>query len=337
MFRPSSPPWWSSVDRPKLFSFTRRGDPSHNTAAPAGTYAGSGWQYEGYFGNFLGTAISSSHFITANHILLAGFPDLASATFVTDTLFTGGATTTYTLDTAYNSGVGFYDIPGSDLRIYKVNGTFAQFAPLYTGGSETGENLVVTGRGAPRGADVFDPIDGVTLKGWLHGSPVGTPRWGANVVAGVANFGATLGDMIYADFDAVTGVEEAHLSNRDSGGGVFIKEGGVWKLAAINYGVDGVWDTNLDDDLITPGFQHTTGLFDAALFDARNFYVGPASNPNTPPWQFVADVNPVPSSFYSSRISTRASLIAAAIPEPTTAWLVTAAAGLLIRRRRAGR
>jgi hypothetical protein len=39
--------------------FFNPADPAHNReTAPAGAFAGSGWQYLGLFGSFLGTAIS---------------------------------------------------------------------------------------------------------------------------------------------------------------------------------------------------------------------------------------------------------------------------------------
>jgi hypothetical protein len=40
-------------------------DPTANTTAPTGEYADSGWQYQGRWGNFLGTVISPNCFITA--------------------------------------------------------------------------------------------------------------------------------------------------------------------------------------------------------------------------------------------------------------------------------
>src|SRR5438045_8263842 len=40
---------------------------TRNTAAPTGTYANSGWQWQGQWGGFLGTAISKKYFITADH------------------------------------------------------------------------------------------------------------------------------------------------------------------------------------------------------------------------------------------------------------------------------
>jgi hypothetical protein len=36
----------------------RTGDPVANTSAPTGTLSGSGWQFEGIWGAFLGTAVA---------------------------------------------------------------------------------------------------------------------------------------------------------------------------------------------------------------------------------------------------------------------------------------
>src|ERR1700716_4181022 len=55
----------SLVDGVTLFLTS---DPSANTTAPTGALTGSGWQYEGQFGSFLGTAISPHHFVTVKHI-----------------------------------------------------------------------------------------------------------------------------------------------------------------------------------------------------------------------------------------------------------------------------
>src|ERR1700682_6142878 len=46
----------------------RTDDPTANTPEPAGVLAGSGWQYEGNFGAYLGTAIAPHYFITAKHL-----------------------------------------------------------------------------------------------------------------------------------------------------------------------------------------------------------------------------------------------------------------------------
>src|SRR5438046_9421053 len=46
----------------------RTDDPTANAIEPTGSLAGSGWQYEGNFGGYLGTAIAPHYFITAKHL-----------------------------------------------------------------------------------------------------------------------------------------------------------------------------------------------------------------------------------------------------------------------------
>src|SRR5436309_2342142 len=46
-------------------------DPAANTTEPGGNLAGSGWQYEGDWGQFLGTPIAPHFFISAAHIFRA--------------------------------------------------------------------------------------------------------------------------------------------------------------------------------------------------------------------------------------------------------------------------
>src|SRR5207253_981498 len=44
------------------------GDPAYNSTPPTGTLAGSGWQYQGQWGGFLGTVIAPQYFIAAQHV-----------------------------------------------------------------------------------------------------------------------------------------------------------------------------------------------------------------------------------------------------------------------------
>jgi hypothetical protein len=46
----------------------RTADPNANTTAPTNDPAGSGWNYEGLFGGFLGTPIAPHFFLSAGHI-----------------------------------------------------------------------------------------------------------------------------------------------------------------------------------------------------------------------------------------------------------------------------
>ena len=125
----------------------RTGDPVANTTEPMGPLAGSGWQYEGTFGNYLGTPIAPHYFITAKHLGT-----------VSDKFIFRGAT--------YTIGRNFED-PASDLRIFEVAEPFPVYAPLYPRGDEIGQHLVVIGRGTRRGA--ANMVNG-QLRGWDWGA-----------------------------------------------------------------------------------------------------------------------------------------------------------------------
>ena len=296
--------------------FYETADPNHNVGAPGGSLADSGWQWQGYFGSFLGTMISPTHFITAKHVPTNG-------SFVHDALFSGEATTTYSVNTAANGGLGYWDIGATDLRIYEITGgTFSSYAELFTGSAEVGSDLVVFGRGGVRGAAiVVDNGAGPQVQGYGHTASDGTARWGLNTVADVVSYGG--GDLLAADFTAVLGQNEAHLSGGDSGGAVFIQDGGRWKLAGINFVVDGAYDTN---DVPGDGSE-----FSAAMFDQGGLYLQ-----NDPGWLFIPD-QPLdqPGHFYSSRISSAAGSIQGVIgvPEPSSLTLLFAMV-MLVRRRR---
>jgi hypothetical protein len=258
----------------------RTADPSANTTVPSDDPAGSGWNYEGQFGSFLGTPIAPHFFLTAKHIGQAG------------SVFTFGGTN-YTLITHFND-------PFSDFSIWEVVEAFPTFAPLYTNANETGLRLVVIGRGTQRGGGVFNP----DLRGWSWGASDSVPRWGENLVADIVNFSSGPDDAIYATFDQNGLPNESHLSSGDSGGAVFIEDGTTWKLAGINYAVDGHFYPDTSGN----------GAFDAALFDARGYYYSDGANP--PTYTQITGPDPVPSGFYATRVSSKLAWIYSMI-DPT--------------------
>ena len=134
--------------------------------------------------------------------------------------------------------------------------------------TKSGANLLARfGRGTQRGTAIF--IDG-NLHGWNWGGGDGVQRWGENLVSGIVSFGFD-DDTLYATFDASGLPNESHLSVGDSGGGLFLDDGGVWKLAGIHYDVDGPFYIDASGD----------GAFIAALFDARGFYLSDGQIPPT--------------------------------------------------------
>ncbi|MDZ4290028.1 MAG: PEP-CTERM sorting domain-containing protein [Prosthecobacter sp.] len=288
-------------------------NPLTNTTAPTGIYADSGWDFLGEYGSSLGTMIAPQYFITAQHTGLQG------STFVSTAELNGSADVTYTIDTAANGGTGYWDIAGTDLRILKINETFSAYVGLYAGGAEIGAEMVTFGRGGPRGADV---VQSAELKGWQYNASDGVFRWGTNVISAVVPSG--VGSLLSASFDAGGGVNEATLSSGDSGGGVFILDGGQWKLAGVNFGVDGWFDFN---DVVD------SGEFEAALFDMGGLYIGNDSDG----WTLVPDgAVDVPSHLYASRIADNAAVIDSivGVPEPGGLWVLFLAAVTTVSVRR---
>lgn len=258
------------------------GDPSANTAAPGEALAGSGWQYQGDWGNFLGTPIAPNFFISAAHI--------------------GQVGNAIVIDSTARPVIGSFGLAGSDLHIWKVATTFTAFAPLYAKRDEVGQHLVVIGRGTQRGTEIS--LDD-TVRGWNWGGGDHVRRWGENDVAEIRPFGGH--DLLYATFDQHVlpndHPNESHLSSGDSGGAVFLNDGGTWKLTGINYAVD---------DLYTA--PSTTAKFTAAIFDARGYYMSDDKNP--PTFTQINDPLPVPTGFYASRISSELAWIASVIADP---------------------
>ncbi len=245
------------------------GDPALYTTTPGDN---SGWQYEGLFGAYIGTPIAPYYFVTAKHIGgNVGDPFVFHGKVFTTTAVAGD--------------------PSTDLQIWKVDQPFAVYAPIYqpnaTADAETGQELRVHGRGTQRGGE----IDlGGTPRGWVWGGSDNVERWGRNLVTAVLPSGSPGWSFLQVAFDSPGVPDEAHLSVGDSGGGVFILQNGLWRLAGINYGVDGLF-TKAD----------AGSGFSAAIFDARGFYM---ENDDQTFSLITGDAN-VPTCFYSTQVSAR--------------------------------
>ena len=274
--------------------FHAEGDPLHNANAPTGALTNSGWQLQGRWHGVLGTPIGPNHFITATHVGGA-FGDIFTFNGVNYT------TTARHVDT------------NSDLTIWQVSSRFNDWAQLYTRSDEVGKDFVVFGRGTKRGAAVQVGA-GLTAvaKGWLWGDYDGVTRWGENKVEDVFDADGNpqsviisgqvaIGPLLRATFDANGGPNEAMLSNGDSSGGVFINDAGIWKLAGINYAVDGPYNNS-----------PTGSGFVACIFDEGGLYKGGEGS-----WIFTPDLpTSQAGAFYMTRISARQEWIRSIIGEP---------------------
>jgi len=267
--------------------FYSTGDVAYNTTAPTGSLTNSGWQFQGRFLQYLGTPIAPHHFITARH-------------------FGGSVGNTFTFDgTTYTTVTKIID-PDSDLALYEIDGTFPRYEPLYSSTDDVGKDLVVFGRGTQRGDAV---LANGSVKGWKWGPKDYVIRWGENTVEGVSDY-AAVGDgkLLRAEFNSGGGVNECMLSDKDSGGALFIKDDEIWKLAGINYTVGPA----------TFSYSATGDLpFNAAMFDF-SFWINEPEKiyyQNGASWFLETANGEQPCSFYTTRISSRYSWITNNIPD----------------------
>lgn len=262
------------------------GDPQANTTEPTGNLANSGWQWVGKWGKTSGIAIAPKYFITVKHV-------------------GGNILDPFVFQGRQYLAAKFFDDPESDLRVVLVVGSLPLGAPLYSQSDELGKHVVVIGRGTQRGSEVFVSAGASLIrKGWLWGKSDAVLRWGENRVSSVLrNINGGV-EMLMMRFDASGGPNEAHLSPGDSGGGLFIQDGFVWKLAGLSNNADGQYSLGPNG----PGIS-------AALYDEGGLYKG-----GNPSWQLTVD-SPFdqPGRFYCIRVSARLDWIRGVIGATHTA------------------
>ncbi len=222
-------------------------NPGRNVSPPRGKeLAGSGWQYEGDWHGFTGTAIGPHSFITATHV--GGFPGEA-----------------FVLDGVNYRAIDATTLPGTDLCVWRVAGTLPLWAALYTRNAEVGRDIVMFGRGTDRGAPIRV---GGAIHGWQTSGADARLSWGRSWVAAAIpaqtiRSASAFGDGLAAPFDADAGPDAGGVSSGDSGGGVFLKdEDGQWKLAGVIYGVETGFYSSADPKNSISG----------AIFDSRGLY-----------------------------------------------------------------
>lgn len=286
------------------------GSSAGNTSAPADAGLAERWDQVGDFNSFLGTPIAPQFFVTANHI--------GNLT---------GQAITFPDSTSYTTTARFLD-PASDLAIYQISGTFPndKIVPMYGGSFSTNQAMTIFGRGRSRTdtAVVGQRFPtGTENKGWTWGGFTGNRSWGTNTLDGLANGGAA-GTQLAYDFDVGGGSNEGILATNDSGGPVFMQEGGLWKLAGINYAVGPVQ------------VREAAGgpTLDAAVYDYGGLYLLVNGT-----WTLQSAAGgDKPAISYSSSIPANATWISSVIvvPEPTSLALAGAGgvAALVFGRRR---
>ena len=108
------------------------------------------------------------------------------------------------------------------------------------------------------------------------------------------------GELLYCDFNRNGVDHECHLSGGDSGGGLFVLEEGLWRLAGINLSVDGPFRKDVSEG--NDGYV-------AALFDCGGMEYKDGA------WFPIAEADDdLPSAFYVSRISSSSTWITEEAP-----------------------
>ncbi|MCF7818163.1 MAG: hypothetical protein K9M54_09805 [Kiritimatiellales bacterium] len=138
------------------------------------------------------------------------------------------------------------------------------------------------------------------MKGWKWGTKDFVMRWGHNLVKAMTTITGPYGSsepVIQTDFDASGGTNECMLSDKDSGGAIFIQDtdDGLWKLAGINSYINP--STFSYNSSFTPTF--TAAIFDYSfkLIDSEKLYVNVNSYAKEGLYPTV-----YPASFYSSHV-----------------------------------
>ena len=179
------------------------------------------WIKDGTGGYGSCVAISPNYIMMAKH----QYGDANSLAVI------GGVT--YTIDS-------IVEHPDSDMQIVKLHsGNLSVYAPLYTAAFEIDKTAVLGGYGMGRGASLDSPAGSGNIYGYAwDGVGNTTLRWCSNKIEWYYD---SIEDALVCDFDGLgeggATASEGMLASMDSGGGWFIKNGGVWKLAGLSWAI----------------------------------------------------------------------------------------------------
>lgn len=144
---------------------------------------------------------------------------------------TSGGTTYYQQEIVYNDN-------NADLALIRYDKAFPDFYSLFTG------DLTLPGSREVSGLLVgYGNTGTVSTVSWSDsGSGRNTQRWGSQVIDTEATVtydlggvqGSTTNSGFWMNFTASDTTYEAGVGTYDSGGGMFVDDGGEWKLAGIN-------------------------------------------------------------------------------------------------------
>ncbi|MFM7322374.1 MAG: hypothetical protein ACKO5K_12740, partial [Armatimonadota bacterium] len=229
-----------------------------------------GWAYCGAWGDYSGVAVGRHWFLTAKHV--GGH--------------IGGV---FVFQGKEHRAVARTEVGNADLVLWQVEGDLPTWAPLHSGLAGDRLRAVVVGRGLAPGEPV---VAAGRRVGWTWGRADGRMSWGDGDLVGRATLSG--GETVLIGAFTPQGCA---VATGDSGGGVFVREGGRWALAGICRSTQRLW-RRADD-------AGTTLV--ASLWDSRGFV--PADSGG----RVSSELLGRPSAWVASRVSDHAVRIRAVI------------------------
>lgn len=274
---------------------------STNTTAPADD---PGWNNVGAIGVGGGVYIGYGWVLTANHVGSGSGITLGGVTYA----MAPGTGHRLTNDGAAGKSAL------TDLYMFQIQGPYPKLPFIQVAGTSPadGDTVTMIGRGRLQQANPTYWSVNTTPNPWVWTETTaqlaneagfktdGTKamRWGTNVIDNRGWVNAGAGDFlsVSATFDPGVSDNEAQVVSGDSGGAVFVKQSGQWRLGGIIL-AQGVLSGQ-------PGGTSTAAFYDTSYFADLSYY--------------------------------RPQIVALAVPEPhgTTLLIVAGVAGVGLRRLR---